>query len=230
MPSVISIQYRNTHRLVKAEYAAETLLEDLQIRRESEYLALELDSATSSDSLAEAGNLPRIGPRELLYGVPGAAIVNSAFVFSGPQGGRFHNAGRNAWYAGKGLRTAQAEVAFHRLQFLRNAGIKVPLVTEFQDFLADFSGDFHSLTRAEERACLRPGPIPQCYAPGQALAQRLLVEGSSGVVYPSVRDSDGTCTVCFRPALVLNPRRGDSFELTADPTKQTASWRKISPC
>lgn len=227
MPSVISIQYRNTHRLVKAEYASETQLKELQIRRESEYLALELDSATSPDSVAAAPNLSRIGPRELVYGIPGAAIVNAAFVFSGPHGGRFHSAGRNAWYAGKLLRTAQAEVAFHRLQFLRNAGITVPIAIEFQDYVADFAGDFHALTKAEERTCLKPGPIPQCYLPGQALAQRLLIEGSRGIVYQSVRDSGGTCIACFRPALVFNPRRGDKFELTTDPTRQTTSWSKI---
>jgi RES domain-containing protein len=228
MPTVITIQFSGTHRLVKAEYASMSYLEELQLSRETEYLASELASVTSAESIAEMGNLPGIGPRELLYGVPGASIVNAAFVFTGPHGGRFHGAGRNAWYAGETLRTAQAEVAFHRLEFLCNAGIKTPVPIEFQDFVADFSGNFHSLTEAEDKSCLKAGPIPQCYAPGQALAQRLLLEGSNGIVYPSARDDGGTCLACFRPALVLNPRRGEAFELIADPVKKTIGWRKIA--
>jgi hypothetical protein len=33
------------------------------------------------------------------------------------------------------------------------------------------------------------------------------------LVYPSVRRSSGHCLVCFRPALVYNPRRGDRLRI-----------------
>jgi hypothetical protein len=35
-----------------------------------------------------------------------------------------------------------------------------------------------------------------------------LHQGSAGVIYPSVRHRGGTCLACFRPALVVNVRRG----------------------
>ena len=38
--------------------------------------------------------------------------------------------------------------------------------------------------------------------------RELLNQGSAGVIYPSVRHRGGTCLACFRPALVVNVRRG----------------------
>jgi hypothetical protein len=35
-----------------------------------------------------------------------------------------------------------------------------------------------------------------------------------GVIYPSVRRTEGTNLACFRPALVGNVRKGQSYRLT----------------
>jgi hypothetical protein len=151
----------------------------------------------------------------LLLGVPEAAIVNAAFTHRTPWGGRFNDQHRGAWYAGKELRTSLTEVAYHKQQFLRQMGEVEPRHYDYQDFLADFHGVFSRLTQRESRACLRPEPVPECYAPGQALARELLAAGKAGIVYPSVRDRpDGMCVACFRPALVLTPRRGKRYRLT----------------
>ena len=227
MATPITITYRDTHRLIPAKYGDQSVLECLQLEIETVYRLSELDAAVNERKIAEAGNTPDIGPRELLFGVPEAAVINAVFTHSGPYGGRFHSAGRNAWYAAVRQHTAQAEVSFHRLRFLRNAEIPEPIAAEYQDFLADFFGIFHQLDASERTTCLEPEPVPQCYLPGQALAQRLLLEGSSGIMYPSVRDPEGTCIACFRPALVANPRRGCMLELTADPATGKCSWKNI---
>lgn len=78
----------------------------------------------------------------------------------------------------------------------------------------DFAGRFNVLNEAERTDCLKSGPIPQCYAASQALANLLLVSGSSGIIYPSVRHPGGTCIACFRPALVHNPRRGEIYGIS----------------
>ena len=54
------------------------------------------------------------------------------------------------------------------------------------------------------------------YIESQVLAERLLENGSLGVVYPSVRFSGGTCLSCFRPALVVNVRRDRTYRFTWD--------------
>ncbi|HYN38795.1 MAG TPA: RES family NAD+ phosphorylase, partial [Rhodospirillales bacterium] len=48
----------------------------------------------------------------------------------------------------------------------------------------------------------------------QELAERLLQEGSAGIVYPSVRRPGGTCLACFRPALVQHVRRAGRWRFT----------------
>jgi hypothetical protein len=48
----------------------------------------------------------------------------------------------------------------------------------------------------------------------QRLAERLLEEGSTGVIFPSVRRPGGTNLACFRPALVGNVRKGAAYRLT----------------
>src|SRR6185437_2003350 len=74
----------------------------------------ELDNATNDRLLAENDLLPGIGVHELIFGVPYYRIVNAAFTHAHPLGSRFSGPDRGAWYAAFELRTAQAEVAFHR--------------------------------------------------------------------------------------------------------------------
>lgn len=49
------------------------------------------------------------------------------------------------------------------------------------------------------------------YVQSQALAERLVEAGALGVVYPSVRRAGGTCFACFRPAPVMNVRKGATY-------------------
>jgi len=54
---------------------------------------------------------------------------------------------------------------------------------------------------------------PNSYGSSQNLAKALLASGSAGIVYPSIRSSNDTCLVCFRPALVTNVRQGRTVTL-----------------
>lgn len=173
----------------------------------------ELDAATNGRKLAERGNNAAVGPGELLYGVPEAHIVNAAFCHPGPFGGRFNNSQRGAWYAAVELDTSIQEVTFHKRRFLEDARIAGLHSFDYTDFLADFSGEFHYRDPMEFETCLQPDPVPQCYGPHQSLANTLLYSGSNGIVYPSVRHASGTCTACFRPALVFHPRRGRGYQI-----------------
>jgi RES domain-containing protein len=217
-----------THRLIPARYGA-SVLETLPLPAHVLADLSELDAATNERKVSERGGNPAIGPGELLLGVPEAHIVNAAFTHPGPYGGRFHSPQRGAWYAGFELETSIAEVAFHRRRFLADARIKGPLTFDYVEFLTDFSGAFHTLDAAEQKDCLQPEPIPQCYAPSQAVATRLLFEGSNGIVYPSVRRPSGTCIACFRPALVYRPRRGQQLHLTLEVGTDTVACETVSP-
>jgi hypothetical protein len=101
------------------------------------------------------------------------------------------------------LDTAQAEVAYHKWRELLEVNWLEEEVT-YDDYLADFSAEFHNIRGGDFSVCLDP----ESYMVSQELAERLLEAGSLGVVYPTVRKPEGTCLACFRPALVTNVRQG----------------------
>jgi hypothetical protein len=203
-----------THRLIPAVYAEESVLETLALPAEVISSLTELDAATNERKVAERAGNAAIGPGELLYGVPEAHIVNAAFTHPGPHGGRFNDSRRGAWYAGIEMETSVREIGYHKRMFLKDARIKERLSFDYQDFLADFSGQFHCLDDGEQGNCLQPAQVPMCYAASQTLASSLLYSGSGGIVYPSVRHAGGMCIACFRPALVFHPRRGKGFAIS----------------
>jgi RES domain-containing protein len=219
----------NTHRLIPSKYSPASVLENLTLPSQVIADLSELDAATNERKNAERGGNPAISPRELLFGVPEAHIVNAAFSHPGPAGGRFNDARRGAWYAAVALETSVHEVAYHKRRFLRDSRIHDELEFEYQDFLADFSGSFHFLDQSELESCLKPEPVPECYLPSQALAATLLNAGSGGVIYPSVRHQGGTCIACFRPAMVFHPRRGHAYRISVTTQDQEVQFERIDP-
>jgi RES domain-containing protein len=230
MAHLESFKKDGAHRLIPAKYAGgASVLENLPLPPDTIADLTELDAATNERKIAERGGNPAIGPGELLYGVPEAHIVNAAFAHPGLAGGRFNDPRRGAWYAAIDLQTSVREVGYHKRRFLRDARINDTLTFEYQDFLADFAGDYHFLDDTEKITCLQPEPIPECYAPSQALASSLLFAGSPGIVYPSVRHPGGTCIACFRPALVFHPRRGRAYRITVAAQDEAVKARPYRP-
>ncbi|MBK5188846.1 MAG: RES family NAD+ phosphorylase [Gemmatimonadaceae bacterium] len=209
LPRLSLVRRNDTHRLIPSQHRddGQTVLARLA-DDDAELAALfDLDNATNDRLLAENDLLPGIRVHELLFGVPYYRVVNASFTHAHPLGSRFNGPDRGAWYAAFEIRTAQAEVAFHKTLHLDEIGRYEDDVT-FDDYLADFSCEMHDLRNDTSfSACLDP----KSYVPSQTLASRLLDAGSLGVIYPSVRRAGGRCVACFRPALVMHVRRAKSY-------------------
>jgi RES domain-containing protein len=203
-PKISPLRQDDTHRLIPSRHSDESVLDRLAEDEKQFPDLFELDSATNDRLLGEANLLPGISVHELLFGVAYAHIVNAAFTHAHPAGSRFNGSDRGAWYAAFELETAEVEIAFHKSQELIEINWQEPETFTFHDYLADFRADFHDI-RGDARysSCLDPNS----YRRSQQLATELLASGSAGIVYPSVRRSNGTCLVCFRPALVTNVRQ-----------------------
>lgn len=174
----------------------------------------DLDNATNERLRGESGLLPGIGMDELVFGVPNFRMINAAYTYARPEGSRFNDGERGAWYCAFDVETALAEVAFHKTVEYQEIG-RFDDSVGYQCLLADFSAGFHDLrsedgSAGEWAACLDPGS----YLASQALAQELLELGAMGIIYPSVRHAGGTNLACFRPALVGNVRKGAAYRLT----------------
>lgn len=210
LPRVAEIRVRDTHRLVPSRFSDESVLARLTDDVADLQVLFELDAATNARLIAETRGLTGIGPDELLAGVPYAHIVNAAFCHPHPEGSRFNGPDRGAWYAGLDVETSQAEVAFHKRVQLAEVGWIEREVVTYDDYLADVSANLHDLRDGRFAAVLDP----DSYTASQRLAARLLDAGSLGVVYPSVRQHDGTCLACFRPAIVTHVRRDATWRFT----------------
>ena len=221
-PALREFRRKGMHRLISARWSETgTVLEQVSDTDKMLADAARIDAATNERIQGELRGLSGISQFELVYGIPNAHIIRAAFLHPGPFGGRFNDPTRGAWYAAESVQTSIAEVGYHRAR--RLAEMVAPELPEerpdeeisyYDDWQADFNAAFHVLEPAEKFAdCLRPEPVPECYASSQLMARQLLAQQSNGILYTSVRRKGGTCLACFRPALVVLPRRGERYEI-----------------
>ncbi len=230
MIAVSPVDRRDTHRLISAQFAdgGDSVLTRLTTDVSTLNAILELDNATNDRLLAESELLPGIDARELVFGIPSYRIINAAFCHPAPAGSRFNSADRGAWYAGFELETSQAEIAYHRQIWLRETSWDEAESSDYIDYLADFRAAFHDLRINDLRGSIENSDAlsPVSYAASQALAVQLLQLGSAGIVYPSVRRPGGACIACFRPVLVTNVRKGDTFTFVFQDSRTPPTIRR----
>ncbi len=212
-PRVTQLHQDDTHRLIPDRYSvnAESVMARLTSDEQTLHDFFQLEGATNERLLGESNLLPGMTVHELVFGIPNWHAVNAAFTHARPKGSRFNSPERGAWYAGFELDTAQAEVGFHFAESLREVNWQEEETATYREYLADFRAEFHDIRKSPKYAsCL----VPASYAASQQLARDLLKRGSAGLIYPSVRHSMGTYSACFRPALVVNVRKGWAVSLT----------------
>jgi len=212
IPPLTTLRQFDTCRLLPSRFAdlEDSVLSPLADSDDVLRDLFDLDNATNARLRTQNGGSAGINVDELVFGVPNFRIVNAAFTYAHPQGSRFNDGRRGAWYCAFDVETALAEISFHKAVEYAEIN-RFDDSVQYQCMLADFTATFHDL-RGQPRydACLSPAS----YIESQTLAERLLDGGSLGIIYPSVRRSGGTNLACFRPALVGNVRKGAAYRLT----------------
>lgn len=208
IPPQSLLRWTAAPRLIPSRYPTVGLLDRVADAADLDAL-FELEGWTNDRINGELGVLRSIPKDEWVLGRPMASVVMAAFCHPAPGGSRFSSEDRGAWYAARTIGTAIAESIFRRTQELREIGSFETRV-EMRVYLADFRARFHDIR--EQRRIWRPFYDPDDYSAGQSLARVLLDAGSQGLVYRSVRDPDGECLACFRPAHVRNVRSGGHYE------------------
>jgi hypothetical protein len=207
MVPITHIRRNETHRLIPSIFPPTGIFDDVA---SPEDLAdtLEIEAWTNDRLSSEYGVLLTIPLSEWVVGIPHATVVMAAYCHPSPEGGRFNDNSRGAWYAAFDLQTAFRETIFHRTKELDEIGVYDTFV-HMRQYLADFNSEFHDVRTGADADRLHDGGS---YVAGQKLAAQLLRRGSNGVCYRSVRHESGECIACFRPRLVLNVRPAAHFE------------------
>ncbi|MDB5908427.1 MAG: hypothetical protein JWP34_2541 [Massilia sp.] len=211
-PKLTALRQFDTCRLIPSRFAEveDSVLAPLADIDGTLRDLFDLDNATSERLRGESGGLPGIGVDELVFGVPNFRIINAAYTYPRPEGSRFNDGERGAWYCAFEPATALAEITFHKTVEYQEIDRFDDSVT-YQTMLSDFTSTFHDLRGARGFAKVL---APDSYIASQQLAAELLEVGSMGVIFPSVRRAGGTNLACFRPALVGNVRKGGAYRLT----------------
>jgi RES domain-containing protein len=208
MPPQTKVRFTGTCRLIPSRFPSTGILDRVASPADLPFV-FELESWTNDRISAELGVLHRLPEDEWVTGKPMSTVVMAAYCHPRPGGGRFNTSERGAWYAGKELDTAHAEVVYHRGRELAEVGVTETRL-QMRLYLADFDALFHDVRARSPRNA--PFHDPSSYEASQALARDLLAANSNGVIYRSVRHPGGTCIACFRPKLVRAVRAGAYFE------------------
>lgn len=216
VPKLSPLRQFDTCRLIPSRFAdvEDSVLCPLADTTDILHDLFDLDNATNERLRGEYGGLPGIGVDELVFGVPHFRIINAAYTYARPEGSRFNDGERGAWYCAFDADTALAEIIFHKTVEYQEIDRFDDSVT-YQTLLADFTSTFHDLRGGNGFARYLD---PSSYVASQQLANQLLEAGSMGIIFPSVRREGGTNLVCFRPALVGNVRKGAAYRLTWEGT------------
>ena len=184
-PALARILQRSTHRLISSKYSEGRLSSD-----DSEAAGILPDMRDISN---EATAWLPVEPaqlqdgKEAVFGVAHSRIINATFAFPHERGGRFNSSKRGAWYARFDLVTSQIEVAWHKTRALLDIG-RLEESLAYDDYLADFGGAFHGIREDSNRDKYLD---PHSYSESQAMAESLIEQGASGIIYPSVRHDGG---------------------------------------
>ncbi len=215
---VSPVNDRGLVRLIPATYHKPPTLRGLVDTDDELEMLAELEGLTSARLTAERGGNPHLDRRELAFArrlrdlqVYGNTHINAVFTYTRPQGNRFNDGTRGAWYCSWHVTTSVAEVAFHRTRELGYIGLYEDQA-RYVELLADLIGDFPDLGAEPDHPALNPEPDVG-YPEGQALALALRREGHRGLIYPSVRHPGGRCLVVFEPSAIQNVRPGASWDL-----------------
>ena len=212
IPQLTTLRQFDTCRLLPSRFAdvEDSVLAPLAESTDMLRDLFDLDNATNERLRGEYGSLPGIGVDELVFGVPNFRIINAAYTYPRPEGSRFNDGERGAWYCAFDVDTALAEITFHKTVEYAEIDRFDDSVT-YQCMLADFTSTFHDLRGVQG---FEAALDPRSYVASQQLASELLEAGSMGIIFPSVRKAGGTNLACFRPALVGNVRKAQAYRLT----------------
>ena len=146
-----------------------------------------------------------------MFGVPNFRIINAAYTYPRPEGSRFNDGERGAWYCAFEVETSLAEISFHKTVEYQEIDRFDDSVT-YQAMLADFTSTFHDIRGIDAYAdCLDAGQLHR-------IADSWPTTCSTPARWASSTPACGTTAAptwpAFRPALVGNVRKGQAYRLT----------------
>lgn len=203
-PPVTRVEWPDARRIISSRYPPVDLFEDIADPRDWELLAA-AEARTNPRINESIGRLDLVPPARRVSGA-GASYVMAPFVHISPEwAGRFHDGTFGAYYAARTFETAVAETAYHKGVFFKSTDEAPGWFAQMREIVGAIDNEFHDIRDETEYEDYLD---PDSYGASQDLARSLRTAGSTGVVYPSVRDPGGECVGAFWPDVVGLPVQG----------------------
>lgn len=167
-------------------------------------LIQELEGETSARLREQAGEIHLVREEDRRYG-PGWSPVMAAFCYLSEQGSRLTDGTFGAYYSALSEATAIAETRYHAERFMRESH-QPPMQLQQRVYLADLEGELFDLRG--NLAGAAPLLDPDDWKAGQAFGRKAWEAHADGIVYPSVRDTEGECAAVLRPPVLSATRQG----------------------
>ena len=166
-------------------------------------MAIAIESLTNPRINEEIGNLDLVNPEDRVSG-PDTSTIMAAFTHPNPNGSRFSDGSYGVFYIANCIETAIAETKHHREIFLKRFSQRASNF-DMRVYCADIDGNFHDIRN--KQSVFPKIYLNNNYSLSRKFAKNLRNNGSYGIAYNSVRDSNGECIAIFRPPVISNVRQ-----------------------
>lgn len=194
---ITDLNHTKHFRIIPSIYPPINFFEDLVDPDEMEAL-FEIESLTNERLRESIGDIFQVSAEDRVTG-PGSSIIMAAFThIHFPS--RFTDGSYGVYYAGLMLETAIRETVFHRERFLNYTHESACEIT-MRVYEGKINKPLHDIRTKAYHACYNPND----YQAAQTLGQHLKSIQSWGLIYHSVRHTNGQCIALFRPPATSIP-------------------------
>jgi RES domain len=223
---VNAVAWLPCHRLIASRFPTVGLYDGLAAPADLD-VVFAIEALTHPRIRQELGQLSLVAPADRVVG-PGATLIMAAFTHLNPLGSRFSDGSWGVYYAADSLETAVAEVSHHRAAFLARTA-EPAIDIDLRWLQADLFEKLHDLRGQSERM---PAVYdPARYGASQDFARGLRAQGSSGIVFDSVRRQDiepGQCVAVFKPKALSKAKAAGHIALRWD-GRVISHWFEKAP-
>ncbi|MWJ28232.1 RES domain-containing protein [Halomonas sp. ZH2S] len=192
-----AVKWHPSYRIIASRFPPIDLFESVNDSPDDWVLLNELEGETSARLREEAGAIHLVREKDRRYG-QGWTPVMAAFCHFPMTGSRFTDGTFGAYYCASTETTAIAETRYHAEHFMRES-CEPPMMLQQRVYLSNLSGNLLDLHEAVDAQSLL---APDDWSAAQAFGRQAREDRHDGILYPSVRDTGGTCTAVLRPPIL----------------------------
>ncbi|HUW28700.1 MAG TPA: RES family NAD+ phosphorylase [Sulfuriferula sp.] len=193
----IHLTWSPAWRVIPTRFPAINLFDRVASPQDFEALYA-LEAMTNERIRDEVGLISLVPPAERIFG-NGSGPIMAAFTHLNPQGSRFSDGSYGVFYCARDKATAIAETRYHAGLFLA-ATHEASMRLQMRLYSVQAKGEAVDLREAAVTDTRIVDPDDYGYS--QGIGRQLRTEGVQGILYPSVRKSDGECLAALRTGML----------------------------